>query len=764
MKKFLLFASVASLGLASSAQVQMSLSDEIYLADIQHNGTAAMSVKAPGVPVCGALVQISDESVIGSLEAAGATVENIYGSVAVIQAPIAKMADIFAVEGVISAKIDQPAILKNDLARAATNVDKVHQGEGLIQAYDGTGVVVGAYDQGVDPNHITFRDANGKSRVVRALKYPGEMSSLAQTYVPDFLMDEFEQQNPGETVYDIATYNTDMTQQTHGTHVLGIMAGSFKDPESETDYRGVATGAEIFMAGGSGYQGQMLDATEKLAKYAQSVGKPAVLNMSWGGNRGSHDASDPFNLAFDELIDKYGVLVFMSSGNEGDYPIGMYKEFTEQDQTLRTFLTPTEYTSYPNFGGSYLTQSIGTVTIWSNDDTPFKVYLDVVGLDSPDTPLYSFEIPENQKKFMVNGRTPSGVTASQIDRNVAEFNTFFSNSYVGGFSQISGQNNRYHTELAINLNSKTVTINNTHAIAIRVEGQTGQRINMYAEPTYGAPLTGFSNRDKEGYDECVGDGTFNSMAGGNNVISVGAYNTRQSTDQIPGYGYIYEPEANFPGVSSFSSWGHQSDGSLRPHVLAPGFVIISAASTPYMKAVGSNADANGTPSKYKYYDSESATTYQWTIMAGTSQAAPHMAGIAALWLQADPTLTKDDILNVIEETSYKPDNASDQWGPNGLVNAYEGLKRVIERASLPGVTIGKGSLMIQPKGNGLYEVASPAENGITASVVNLQGVEVAKAACNGNQLEISARGLQPGVYVLTAKSATETISKKIAVK
>lgn len=678
-----------------------------------------------------------------------------------LTAPVARLADIFAVEGVKSANVDRPAMLKNDLARAVTNVDKVHQGFELNKAYDGTGVIVGAYDSGIDPNHITFTDTDGKSRVVRALKYPGTTSTLAQTYVPEHLIDLFEEQNPGEVAYDLASYKSDDDGQTHGTHVLGIMAGSFKDPESDIDYRGVATGSEIFMAGGSGYTGQLLDVAERLGQYAESVGKPAVFNLSWGANTGPHDGTDPINKALDELAERYNLHVFLAAGNEGDSNIGMYKEFTENDNVLRTFLTPTTYTTY--FGG-YNSESNGVVTIWSNDDTPFKTYVDIVSLASPDQPLYSFEIPVNQKYYMVNGRTPSGVTSSQIDRNVAEFNAYYSNSYIGGFSQVYGQNNRFHTELGVYLNTKTATIKNTHAIAIRVEGQPGQRINMYAEPQSGYPLTSFSDRDIEGYDKSVGDGTFNSMATGNRVISVGAYSSRQATDQIPGYGYIYEPEPNFPGVTTFSSWGHQADGSLRPHVIAPGFVIHSAASTPYMIAAGSQAEMKGTPSKYKYYDPATTTTYHWTIMAGTSQAAPHMAGIAALWLQADPTLSYNEMLDVIAHCSTKPANATDNWGPNGLVDAYAGLKYVIDQSPLHDVATDKTDMMVQHKGNGVYEVFSPSGAGTAVSVINLQGIEAAKAHSTSNVVEISTQGLAPGVYVLQAKSGTDTVSQKIYVK
>lgn len=75
MKKILLFASVASLGMAAHAQVQMSLSDEFYLANLQNGGITMQSAATPAPATAGALVEINDEAVIARLEEAGATIE-----------------------------------------------------------------------------------------------------------------------------------------------------------------------------------------------------------------------------------------------------------------------------------------------------------------------------------------------------------------------------------------------------------------------------------------------------------------------------------------------------------------------------------------------------------------------------------------------------------------------------------------------------------------------------------------------------------------
>ena len=44
-------------------------------------------------------------------------------------------------------------------------------------------------------------------------------------------------------------------------------------------------------------------------------------------------------------------------------------------------------------------------------------------------------------------------------------------------------------------------------------------------------------------------------------------------------------------------------------------------------------------------------TYGWIGKSGTSQAAPVVTGVIALWLQENPTLTPDQVREVIMNTS-----------------------------------------------------------------------------------------------------------------
>jgi subtilisin family serine protease len=70
-------------------------------------------------------------------------------------------------------------------------------------------------------------------------------------------------------------------------------------------------------------------------------------------------------------------------------------------------------------------------------------------------------------------------------------------------------------------------------------------------------------------------------------------------------------------------------------------------------------------------------THEYSYMDGTSMAAPHVAGAAALLMAAKPEVPVADIVQVLRETAdhpggehYRPDN---RWG-YGLIRPVEALK------------------------------------------------------------------------------------------
>ena len=82
-------------------------------------------------------------------------------------------------------------------------------------------------------------------------------------------------------------------------------------------------------------------------------------------------------------------------------------------------------------------------------------------------------------------------------------------------------------------------------------------------------------------------------------------------------------------LSSFSSTGPTYEGFVKPEVTAPGGHMLA------------HMNPNGTIARsYSEYQHESG---HYFTMSGTSQSSAVISGVAALVLQADPTLTPDDV-------------------------------------------------------------------------------------------------------------------------
>lgn len=745
MKRLILLAAAAGFGLYASAQTQLSLADEMRLARMINDGAKTMSASdVPALPSTSILFRVTDDAAIDALRAKGVKVLQQEGDVVIAEAPLCVISDACGVEGVTTAQLGRKRFMRNDLAVVATHVDQAHAGTdgetSLPNGFDGTGVIVGIVDSGLDPNHISFIDNDGNVRVKRFWDYTNAGREYTETTIPAF--------------------RTDDKYETHGTHVAGTAAGCFHGMPG-ADYSGVATGSDIVMAGIQGYESDFTGALRKILNYSIAQDKPAVVNLSWGSNDdGPHDGTDAFCRAIDNIAANDGIHVFIASGNEGDCNYGVYKELTEDDNVMRTFISNNNYT-YSLTNSS--TRLEGNLSLWGSTSDEYETYLDLIDLSNPDEPLYSMKL-DATKRFVASGNTtpPSVESSANINRNCTEFNNVYSSSYMGGRITKSSLNGCYRAEIAVSL-STTSSKFAKYAVSVRAVGVPGQHIHGYMamDSYYGIAGMSFSDKGKEGFTDSKGEGTLSDMACGKETITVGAIATRNDDFSIDGYGRLYEEETLGEPVS-FSSWGHKLDGSLKPDVLAPGSVIYSAMSTPYVNANRSSLESNGNPIKAQYVDAANNRTQYWTMMGGTSMATPHMTGIAALWLQAKPTLTTDEIRDVLAHSCTKPEDASGAWGSNGLVNAFEGLKYILNSDALKGVSADESAILLESKGGNIFEATAPG-CAITAQLVNLSGVAVASAQ-GSDAVTIDASACEPGVYVLRATTAGTARSQKIVIR
>jgi subtilisin family serine protease len=207
-----------------------------------------------------------------------------------------------------------PPALLDDSSRAMHNVNAVHNGDSpLVNPYTGKDVIVGVIDQGLDYRHPDFIKPNGENRVIRYWDH--SITNPSQSPLP---------YNYGQIWYkdDInnGTITSNEENSGHGTTVTGICTGNGlanglnKGMAPESDIIFVETNFNL-----PNWTLSIADACDFIFRVADSLGKPAVVNLSVGTYLGSHDGRDPAGEYIASLIDqKNGRLVVCAAGNSGN--------------------------------------------------------------------------------------------------------------------------------------------------------------------------------------------------------------------------------------------------------------------------------------------------------------------------------------------------------------------------------------------------------------------------------------------------------------
>ncbi len=107
----------------------------------------------------------------------------------------------------------------------------------------------------------------------------------------------------------------------------------------------------------------------------------------------------------------------------------------------------------------------------------------------------------------------------------------------------------------------------------------------------------------------------------------------------------------------------------RPTVTAPGVDIISVRATTSSLAALSAPDdaANLPPAQVPYY----------TSMSGTSMAAPHISGVVALMLEANPDLQWQEVKLILQDTATVMPGRDTWEAGAGYVNAHAAVKAAL---------------------------------------------------------------------------------------
>jgi serine protease AprX len=153
-----------------------------------------------------------------------------------------------------------------------------------------------------------------------------------------------------------------------------------------------------------------------------------------------------------------------------------------------------------------------------------------------------------------------------------------------------------------------------------------------------------------------GEDTHNPYAQAPWVISVGASEKNGVLTDFSSRGK--RGESGTFAMPDGRQWTYVNE----PTIVAPGVDIISTRdSTGTLPALAAQQDAEVIPAAYLPF---------YTIMSGTSMATPHVAGIVALMLEANPGLTPAQVRDILEQTATNMTGRLGWEAGAGHVNAY----------------------------------------------------------------------------------------------
>lgn len=355
----------------------------------------------------------------------------------------------------------------------------------------------------------------------------------------------------------------------HGTHVAGIAAAN------APELRGVAPNAQIIAAkvagDGSGIQDRaVLDALDDAL-----ILKPDIINLSLvrGGGMSS-EAGSVYDGVLKALTDE-GITVNVCAGNEGSAAYGTLNGSAAPYATEPDTSTVTEPGSFKP-----------SLTVASVDNVLALPYLTYEGqrifyraaVDWDDQAKADLRaIPEGTYRVIDAGAGD----ASTLERLVADNQGDLSDVIL---LENGGGNGEYNNKISAWRQVSAAESLSARPAALML-GDPDQGVVPYAaiiDEHATLPTVTITNKDHDTLAEAL-----RSSASGSVTI------TLTYSDQVP--------VTDMPMVYPTSSWGVSPDLTLKPEITAPGGNVVSAG----------------------YLD-------QYVRMTGTSQASPHVAGVAAL--------------------------------------------------------------------------------------------------------------------------------------
>ncbi len=617
-----------------------------------------------------------------------------------------------------------------DGVRAETGVDRVNAQLGL----SGSGAIVAVLDRGLDYEHPAFRNPDGTTRLLYLF------DTLDNTGAHDA-------DNPTGfgTVYTRAEINAALAAGTrlntrdavgHGTVSMGIAAGRGVDGTEQ--YVGMAPGADLIAVklitdGAPAHDGEPAEA--QVASYgtrlfpaidfviaaAEAAGKPVVMLANFGSIQGPMDGTS---------TDARGIDQRFGSGHPG-----------------RVFITGS------SDDGGVANHAGGTVAQGETAEVKLrKGYGGALRLDLwyPDTDRFTVEIVAPNGTVYGPYAPPTNTRQTSAAPSGGGFTYYHNGSAVDFFGATSATR-----EILIDFNSAT-----TGVYTLRLTGTTvaNGRFDAALNPSniFSAPNNGFETYVDAGH-------TVWDLASARGNLPMNSYVLKPTWTDVDGNTHTYP--GNSVGTGRLwpgSGVGPTYDGRLGIAVSAPGQANIGAyAPRSYFASFRQNLVVDG-PAPYG-------------VLGFVSGAAPVVTGIAALLLDADPTLDAAGLRDALEQTAradaFTGAVPNPQWG-YGKVDAFAAAQRVLAgtpaEAGPEGARVSLAASPNPARGAATVTLTLDAPQRATVGVFDVLGRRVAllhdgPLGAGTHALRLDAARLPAGVYVVRASVSAESLTRTVTV-
>lgn len=602
---------------------------------------------ARGTPVYSAYVVTERAE---TLRARGLTVTSTFPSFAIVRATPSALRTLAEREHVQRVVAPAPVRAQNDVTRAEVGATPLNAGAVNGTSYTGDGVLACVIDSGIDPSHPDFTGPDGETRIQfiwdqrdDSTGTPSPAERDPSRFGADF--------NPAYGAeYTASDINAGMVNQTdpdgHGTHVTGTLASSgraFDASSGAKRYRGVAPEADI-IAVKSGIQFQprlttdVVNGIQYCRQVAEAQGKPVVVNMSLGTQLAPHTGTGLFAQGIDGATDggsAPGVVTVASAGNDGDPadPIHVSGTVAPGDSVSLSHTVTHQDTSAQSGDDAY------TTTLWAYAENPYRLTV----------------------------LTPSRADTVSVR--------------VGPGEQTSRQRQTSAGTIVVNAGVEAgdrfflIQVSDRGPAGAPAEGTWTVRLHNEGDPSGSGASTRYHGWDipiaqtsslSIGYEAADNETTIGTPAVSQSAIAVGAYVQRRRFSSEQGPPVPLNEQFQRDRIAPFSSRGPTVDGRQKPAVAAPGAATLSALS-----------DDSDVPPPFVVGDGEHR------FNAGTSMSSPAVAGVAALLLQQDPSLSTNRVRDLLMR-SARTDAAVESRGavPNstfgaGRVSALKAMARLL---------------------------------------------------------------------------------------